>query len=573
MNMTHSTSPKITSLSNYFYKYKSESIAILCWILFAVIYIFTKTVLQDQIVTGSLSFIGEVGFDIICFVLAIIATLKSTRGKRAVLGLFAASFFFAIISDGTYNVILNILGIDIFHPLVESLFDIPFLLFLTLQLLGWAIIFRGIERKNILTNLPFIYSCFMIIAAFVLFPTWKINFLSVEGVFNLADTVLEAITFAFVINILFVAKDRRLLLLCFGYLILIASDFSIRFAEVGDHLFAGSTMEATWVLGLMLTALGLLNVINMKAPNEPLAIQPWRSLKAQTNYWFFICFLLAITILYLLAFTFSNYNPTYDKNLPAILIIFALFSAIISNGLSAYLIKPFAYLNEAINVYSSKRDDTEIRLQPHEKWEIMEFHQLEKCLSEGLAAIKKQQQDRINTLKAVDKYANEIRGPLAALQVLLQEITDKEYKNKDLMLEACDQLMNKTNELPKSFNIETTTPQLRRNDITYVIVDDNKNLTAAWELDAMSANIHLLVFNTPTDFKNNLGSIPRDAHIYFDMNITSNQSITGIDLAQLAKNKGFENLYLISGRTIPNQKNYPWIKGFGDKNPPFLQKV
>lgn len=548
--------------------------AIYLWFIYTLFYGLTKNIPAIESLNGYLALIGEAGLDFLCAVLAFSVLAKCDTDSKTITKLFALSFVFGFISDGSYNIILNIMGIDTFPSLVETVFDLPFAAFLLLQTFAWFLIFKKVYHKSKyhlkgLILLPFLISGITVLLTFFLMPAWKVNFSSTEGIYNIIDTLLEVISFALVIICLFSARDKKITLLASGYLIVIASDFVIRFAEVEKVLFPGSPIETTWVLGLLLFAIGLANIKKQSYFNLNEGLGEWNSLKVQIGYWLFTSSLASLFILLLINSILSNLDIRNMHDIPATLIVFAVLSALLSQILAGYMVRPFRYLNEVISKYS--RRDFKAFKNITSDIKIEEFKDLETCLHDGLKAIKQQSYLEREYFQVALAYSNRIMDPIAAIKMLAEDIDELPQEKKKLLFGAVQQVAENTDQLLQQLSAtkggETTKSQ--REIIEAIMVDDDKNLAMAWEMDAANVGIDLITFNSPSDFIADIDNLDKTANLYIDVNLSSD--IDGVKLSKIAYERGFNNLYLITGSDPSEFSNLDWVKGVFGKTPPFVQ--
>jgi hypothetical protein len=153
---------------------------------------------------------------------------------------------------------VNIAGIINFPPLMETVFDLPFALALFTQAIAWIYIYlvlRQFDTKKLI--LPFIIATLAFTILFYFSPAWHVSKFSAEGLYNIIDTVIEAFLFVFLLLAIYHAENYHIKFIALGYLIVIVSDFMIRCLEVYNLLIPGTSLETTWVLGLLLFAVGL----------------------------------------------------------------------------------------------------------------------------------------------------------------------------------------------------------------------------------------------------------------------------------------------------------------------------
>lgn len=101
-----------------------------------------------------------------------------------------------------------------------------------------------------------------------------------------------------------------------------------------------------------------------------------------------------------------------------------------------------------------------------------------------------------------------------------------------------------------------------------VLVDDNRSLTMAWELDAANAEIELSVYNNAEKFKRDLYKLDKNTIIYMDIHL--GEKYTGVELSQWVYKQGFKNIFLITADNLDDYRNLEWVKGVLGKSPPFL---
>ena len=551
--------------------------AVIIWVCYTIFYAIFLNIETLTYITGYLALVGEAGLDLVCAALAFVIVRRTKAPNKWIFGCFLVSFISASIADGSYNIILNILGINQFSPFIETVFDLPFALFLLFQAIGWFLIFNIIYHKNKpylhgISMLPFIASGLIILLSFFLLPDWQVQLISMQGVYNITDTLLEVVAFPFVVIALFSAKDKRIALLASGFLIIIASDFIIRFAEVESMLLPGSILETTWVLGLLMFTAGLL--IQSDNYSNPInfleGLGSWQSLRAQIGYWLFTASLTSIFILVIINYIFANLHIKNIHNIPATLIVFAVLSALISQIMAAYLVRPFRYLNNVIRSYSNnqslpKPDQESMHLQ------IEEFKELEECLYEGLKALKRQNHLESTYIQAILQYSNDIKDPVSAIKMLSEDIDELPQRKRQMLQDTAQQIKDMTNNLLNKLNIEEPNEPEKdtsnKSDSSMILVDDNENLTMAWEMEAANKGVNLAIYQTPQQFIEAVGYFDKSTSIYIDVDLSD--EMNGVELSKWAYNKGFHNLYLITGSNDRDFYNLDWVKDIYDKNPPF----
>lgn len=546
------------------------SIALFLWILYTIAYAVCRNAPTLAPATGYLSLLGEGGLDLICFAITCRLIFNTRHSNQFVFIIFGISFFCALLSDVSYNVILNILNKDHFTAAIEAIFDVPFLLFLVLQAIAWCAIVILIQSKNhremrFSSYVPLLLAGLLILITFIVLPHWRVEYGSVKGIFNIVDTLVEIIAFIFAGIALFASKDRVLGFLASGFLLVIASDFTIRFSEVENSLFPGSPLETTWVLGLIIFALGLMAISEKESFSFSEAISDWSGIKVQVSYWLFVVFLISIIVTFFLNLIFSHINLERNFDIPAMLIVFAVLSTLISNLLSTYLVRPFNHLTKFIAEYS-KHHRISIQEKPYRISAIKEFNELALCLSEGLKAIKsKVIKDKVVSDEVL-QYANDIRDPVAALRLRVNGLKNMDTTEKNALLAITHEINARTKSLLEKVNTDIRqvddVAEQSKEAYPVTIVDDNESLNSVWTQEAAKAHIDLRIFKTGKAFRQAAATLDKRAILCLDVHLEKGESIK--DLSKWAYEQGFKHIYLITADPqLP--ESYDWIAGVMDK--------
>ena len=227
------------------------------WILYTIFYEYF-IYSHHTILAGIFSLMGQAGLDLFIASMACVLWRKSVASDRYFFMLISISFFTAFLSDTSYNILVNIISVNLTR-LTDSLFDIPFAVFLFLQAIAWFMLFNSVEqfkKTNFFCYVPYLIAATIIFGVFVFGFKWKVNYFSLMGGYQLIDTLLEAIGFIFASFCLSRAKELWVKYLSIGYLFIIGSDFVIRYSVIQKNIIPGNLMETFWVLGLMLIVLG-----------------------------------------------------------------------------------------------------------------------------------------------------------------------------------------------------------------------------------------------------------------------------------------------------------------------------
>jgi hypothetical protein len=102
--------------------------------------------------------VGQAGLDLFIACMAYFLCKRSIAIVRYFFILVSVSFFVAFLSDAIYNILVNIIATNL-TQVTDSLFDIPFAVFLFLQAIAWFILFSSVERftkENFFCYVPYL---------------------------------------------------------------------------------------------------------------------------------------------------------------------------------------------------------------------------------------------------------------------------------------------------------------------------------------------------------------------------------------------------------------------------------
>ncbi len=213
-------------------------------------------------VIGVITLVGEVGMDILIFILALQLYYAVSGRNRYLFGIIAFSYFCESFADGVYNLTQNVLNVSNPSLLLSSAFEIPFLSFLCLQAWVWWQLFSEAnsnskpDKKPMLVYGSFIASLLLMIVTFVYFADWKIDRFSGEGLYQLADVLAEAAGFALVSIYLGTSRNKYFSCIAIGFLIIVCSNYMIRLPVISLGSKQNSPFEFTWILGQLLVFYG-----------------------------------------------------------------------------------------------------------------------------------------------------------------------------------------------------------------------------------------------------------------------------------------------------------------------------
>jgi len=248
---------KISSPISSLKQRKIVTLMISGWLLYSLLYIYFKED-SHSIVSGIFALIGEAGIDFLVMILAYVSWRRADDATKIFFLFLTIAFIAAFLSDSIYNYLLNIKQIKI-NTFTDSLFDIPFTVFLFFFMIAWFSMFMregDIKAGGSGNYIPYVLASVIIFVAFVFGVNWKVKYSSAIGLYQIIDTLFEVIGFLFASFCFVRAKKLWIKYISVGYLIIIGSDFIIRYSVVKNNIITINPLETTWVLGLSLVVLG-----------------------------------------------------------------------------------------------------------------------------------------------------------------------------------------------------------------------------------------------------------------------------------------------------------------------------
>ncbi len=442
---------------------------LLSFISFITASLFYKKLATDGEYLGILTLLGESFLDLLIFTVSLKLFLNGSKQIKGIFKYFLLSFLCAFFADFSYNLILNILSISQFSGLLQSIFDVPFLLFLIFQLIAWLKIVRMLELKltidfKLFAALPILMATIFIFFVFVFIPAWKIQIFSIPWTYQVIDSLIEIATYAVLLVCLGASKNKAISLMSLGSLIVIASDFSIRYNQILNVLYPNSFFEITWIFGLVLFSVG---VSQANRQDDFDVVQNWfskpDSIRFQiTSFSFSLC-IFSISFIFLLIYYFSSSHEFSEiisiQHLPSVLIVFSVLSVLISNLFSNWASRPFGYMSNLIKKTRTIDSAQAMSLFPM-NFGISEFHDLETCLIDSAKNYveKMEAQRKLASFGEVAaKVAHDIRSPVASLKILFEESSGMPTENKTAMSEAITRIQDIADELLNQYGMAEKT--------------------------------------------------------------------------------------------------------------------
>lgn len=403
--------------------------------------------------------IGKAGLDILSVLLAL--KLKHQFKEKAHQRFFlilSISFIAALFSDFIYNFFLNLFDFNYKNTLIILLFEIPFALFLLLQLVAMIYIFSfsrsDIKRKA--TYTPNIILSLLMFIIFMFGTPWKISYFSPVGLFQFIDTILEVTGFSLATICLARSKNQLISFITTGYLIIVSSDFIIRHHVVSGIIPYQSPFEATWILGLSIICLGFYLSLTEKK-TKTISLLPVNSLQSQFTVWFLILWLgsLIVFIAWSALFIEANYSNQITKVFLSALVPISVLVIIGGNFLSTKISSPLFELEQIINhvIENNNLNISDLKKQiegvnqayvTEEKFGTYEVNKLRTFIVDTVTELQ-----LANRVKAdfLMRMSHDFRTPASGIHAMSQSIykriEDPKLKRlQKLIVQSSEQLMN-----------------------------------------------------------------------------------------------------------------------------------
>ena len=312
-------------------------LALLIWFFYNCAYlVLINTDMRTE--AGYFALFGQVSLDILISIYSFIL-YKKTQGNNLKFTylFFCFSAIAATMADCIYHTGMNIINETYFNK-VNSFFEIPFIFFLLFQVIAWCTVFfidSNSNRKKY-PYLPYLTVSIFIFFTFVYIIPWKIHYLSKLGIYQLIDTFLEVIGFSLSALCLTRSKDNPIRFLSIGYLLIISSDFLIRYDVVSGVIPSLNVFETTWILGLLIMASGFV----FANSGSTIKLLPLNSLQSYIAIW-----LLNLLLMFVGIFLFLNYffpNKDISHYLLWVIIPCTFFAILGSKYFASKILSPLA---------------------------------------------------------------------------------------------------------------------------------------------------------------------------------------------------------------------------------------
>jgi signal transduction histidine kinase len=441
-------------------------LALLIWLVYIILYLSSKLLPETLKISAYFPLIGEVGLDLLAIKLTY-SLWKNNQdfSYKIILLLLMISFSASLMSDLVYNFVLNLYGFKYENPTLDTLFDIPFAVFLFFQLVVWgSLLLINVKKENDKINIFHITNIVLAGLLFTIFMfgiPWKIKYFSVVGIFQTIDTILEVCGFSLATMCLARSRSQLVRFLTIGYLIIISSDFIIRYSVVSGLIPYLSPFESTWILGMLMICIGCKSSLIIKN-KDFFSLLPVNSLQSQITIWSLIIWLSSLLIfiisIYILPKGLHN-NYSISPEFFALLVPFSIVIIISSNYLSTKISLTLTSLESAINNFiesdeinivdlKNKLDEiNETKYEKISKKKKFDLYEIEKLSKFILNYINELHAANVIKSEFLINMSHDFRTPASGIYHLSKsihsKIQDKDLKDLlKLIVNSSEQLMN-----------------------------------------------------------------------------------------------------------------------------------
>ncbi len=267
------------------------AISLLFWSFFFII---LKGYQNNEIFTTSLKFLLEA---FIIFTAWKLYYSSEQKLKKYFL-FFFLSYVAIFFTDLNFVIVFYFLQITTPTNHLNILYLFPFFLYLIFQTSFWfSIAIKHIFKGGVNFEILSLFSCLILTAMIVFFisSSWKINYFSYVGIFQIFSGALELVVFSTVILALICSNDKGCYLLACSTIILIAANFWEMYLFQNQTLQIADYSDSFWFLSLILMAFGLWHIVKKSNIELSSWFRSLKNIKSQVTLWTFSLAILSFS--------------------------------------------------------------------------------------------------------------------------------------------------------------------------------------------------------------------------------------------------------------------------------------
>lgn len=389
----------------------------------------------------------DIAIGISCFIAYKVAIQKDVK-------LFLRWVFISMIiglySNEMYNLIFHFIKIKTTSPLLNLIWLVPYTIFLVIQIVSWYRLIQSKEttfslKKTWFTALCFVQAPLIVLSAVLVANFLKTTTLSIYGVIQVANTVLEIALFFIVAIVLARSKKQWLSCLASGILLLIMFNMTHRFSYAGGYF--NKVFDVAWLVCFIFVVFGFVYFIFDEKKNAEFHDQ--KSLFVLTSALF-----LATTTIMLFVFSFMeifisnfiemaplSYLNHLLANIPGILIFSYMVAVFLAKFVSVYVLKSINMISQRVDfIQNDQRSDNS---PVKHAQEISEVKKLDDFITSTIKSLYEANQAKSDFLV---NMSHDFRTPVSGIssmsQFIFEKLEDKKIKElQKLVVDSSGQLM------------------------------------------------------------------------------------------------------------------------------------
>lgn len=391
-------------------------------------------------------------------------------------------YFFILISlipglfaNEVYNVLINVIGIKEITKQISIYWTIAYAAFLVIQIGSWSYLLVTYTKKSKINNswlykLPYFPPAIAIMLSLISIKLFRSNILSEVGFTGILNSTLEVILFFVLSMALSRTKNKSLIYLEVGFLLLIAFNLVHRFSYSTGYFF--KALDVAWIIALIIIIAGLALASQEKIRQEKIEFFENNSIHVVTST-FFITFSTAILVFFaIIQFLISSSRlggvetlKILIQNIPTALIfsytLSLLTGKLIANKSSLALDK----ISKRIKIAYENKPGADQQLK--EKLQIIELERLDKFILKTLTEL--QIANRVKS-EFLMNMSHDFRTPASGIHAMSSSIY-KKMQNPDLkklqklVVDSSGQLINFLEDILDHSRLERKQHKLELNEI------------------------------------------------------------------------------------------------------------
>ena len=265
---------------------------------------------------------------------------------------------------------------------------------------------------------------------------------SLDTVSQIIIFFLLTILFDLVILCLISTESKGVIIFFLGIIGLISGDLFPVYVILSHTYPLPAYGELLWLLGLLLTLVGLFIVYYSGNYNVKHWFRKDSSIKSKFILWCFGMAIISFVLFFIFAYVFSIINKTEFLGLPLFVMIYSAIVIVFAMYLGEYFEEPFKKIENNIRVLMHRGQKENFDTS----FSIQEFIFLQKFIVNAFEHLEKDQNTKqLGELTA--QVAHDIQSPLSSLQTIVQSTTGIPENDRITLRAAAMQIGDITNHM------------------------------------------------------------------------------------------------------------------------------